>query len=143
MRLSDYTKSILELALTLHRWLGDIAGMEPERQERVADYAAAIADTLSRAADYLAKLEREPQDRAARRQAIRELGRICGYIETIVDVLKHRLDGRKLAGVKRRLETIGAGDWRDHEANEAYSLRIDRLADAEGYFRALADGLRA
>lgn len=143
MRLSDYSKSILDLALILHRWLGDIAGIEPERQERVADYAAAIADTLARAAEDLAILERQPGNRAARYRAIRELGRICGYVETIVDVLKHRLDGRKLAGVKRRLENIAAGDWRDSEAVVASSLRIDRLADAEGYFRALADGLRA
>lgn len=143
MRYGEYTKNILDLALTLHRWLGDIAGIEPERQRRVADYAEAIADTLARAAENLGKLEGHPGDHATRRRAIRELGRIRGYIETIVDVLKHRLDGRKLAGVKRRLETIGAGEWRDSEALVASSPRIDRLAAAEGYFRALADGLRA
>lgn len=143
MRICDYTKSILLLAVTLHRWLGDIAGMEPARQQRVADYATAIADTLARAAENLGNLERHPGNVAARRQAIRELGRICGYVETIVDVLQHRLDGRKLAGVKRRLETLGAGDWRGSEAITTNSLRIDRLTEAEGYFRALADGLRA
>lgn len=140
--MSDYTRNVLGLAVTLHRWLGEIAGLEPERQERVADYAAAIADTLGRAGEAFARLENQPENRAARRQAIRELGRICGYVETIVDVLKHRLDGRKLAGVKRRLETIGAGDLREAVTFSARSLRIDRLADAEGYFRALADGLR-
>lgn len=143
MRLCDYTKNVLDLALTLHRWLGDIAGLEPERQRRIANYATSIAETLERAAEILSRLERQPDDRAARRQAIREMGRICGYVETIVDVLKHRLDGRKLAGVKRRLETIGAGDWPEREAIATHSLRLDRLAAAEGYFRALADGLRA
>lgn len=140
--MSDYTRNVLGLAVTLHRWLGDIAGLEPERQERVADYAAAIADTLGRAGEVFARLECQPDSRLARRQAIRELGRIRGYVETIVDVLKHQLDGRKLAGVKRRLETIGAVELRESETLGTRSLRIDRLADAEGYFRALADGLR-
>lgn len=140
--MSDYTRNVLGLAVTLHRWLGEIAGLEAERQERVADYAEAIADTLGRAGEVFARLERQPGNRSAHRQAIREIGRICGYVETIVDVLKHRLDGRKLAGVKRRLETIGAGELCEAEALGARSLRIDRLAEAEGYFRALADGLR-
>lgn len=141
--MTAYANKILSLALVLHKWLGDLAGLEPERRARVADYAEAIAETLSRAGDALARLERRQGDRSARRQAVREFGRMRGYVETIVDVLQHQLDGRKLAGVKRRLETICASELRDSRAFAVNSFRIDRLADAEGYFRALADGLRA
>lgn len=141
--MTAYANKILNLALILHQWLGDLAGLEPERRARVADYAEAIAETLNRAGDALARFERRRGDRSARRQVIREFGRMRGYVETIVDVLQHRLDGRKLAGVKRRLETICASELRDSEAFAVNSFRIDRLADAEGYFRALADGLRA
>jgi hypothetical protein len=71
---------------------------------------------------------------------VRELGRITGYLETLVGVLQHHLDGRKLAGVKRRLEQLGPGRG---GLRAAHGLRIDRLLAAEGYFRALADSLRA
>ena len=74
--------------------------------------------------------------------AIRELGRISGYIETLVGVLDHHLDGRKLAGVKRRLEQLRPGELRQCVVSGRKPIHIDRLASAEGYFRALADGLR-
>jgi hypothetical protein len=74
--------------------------------------------------------------------AIRELGRISGYIETLVDVLEHHLDGRKLAGVKRRLEPLRPGELRQRVVSGRKPIHIDRLASADGYFRALADGLR-
>lgn len=38
--------------------------------------------------------------------ATRELGRISGYVETIMAALEDQLDGRKQAGVKRRLEHL-------------------------------------
>jgi hypothetical protein len=54
-----------------------------------------------------------------------------------------RLDGRKLVGVKRRLEALAAKDPIVAAVHSADTERIGRLLEAEGYFRALADGLRA
>lgn len=147
MRWVEIIRKLVELAEVVHRWLGSLSSLEPERRARIASYADAVADTLARAADALAQMEAAatPGERArARRAALRELGRLQGYVSTLVDVLKHHLDGRRLAGVKRRLEkldggalTLLAADRHDHR-----HLRIDRLHAAEGYFRALADGLR-
>jgi hypothetical protein len=81
------------------------------------------------------------------------IGRIAGYVEDIVAALEHQFDGRKLAGVRRRLERLAeplptsqpaatppaAQSARSH----LNGRRLDQLAEAEGYFRALADGLRA
>jgi hypothetical protein len=83
-----------------------------------------------------------PHDTRAREQAIRELGRIAGYIETMVDALDRHLDGRKLAGVKRRLEQLGPDELHKCVLSGRKPTDIDRLASAEGYFRALADGLQ-
>jgi hypothetical protein len=88
------------------------------------------------------RLEAEPTDTAARRALAREFGRIRGYIETMVAALEHHLDGRKLAGVKRRLEHLEAAPADGPAAPRVLRLQIDRLLAAEGYFRALADGLR-
>ena len=143
MPLAEYLKKLFSLAQTLHRWAGALAAVDQGRREKVANYAEKVADTLSRAADALARLEANPLDRLAARQALKELGRISGYIETMVGVLKHHLDGRKLAGVKRRLEQLGAGGLDNHEALRKSGARSDRLFAAEGYFRALADSLRA
>lgn len=148
MRWTDLAKRLLALAETIHRWMYELSKLEPERRERVAVYAVSIADTLARAADGLTNLqETAPQGReptASRRAATRELARIEGYILTMVDVLEDRLDGRRLAGVKRRLESIGAAGLRipDARAVAPTQEQIDRLYAAEGYFRALADGLR-
>lgn len=143
MPLTEYFKKLLKLAQTLHRWAGALALIDPGRREKVAIYAEKVAYTLARAADALARLEQNPADRLAARQALRELGRISGYIETIVAVLKHHLDGRKLAGVKRRLELLGTGRLEAHKGLLDAGIRADRLVTAEGYFRALADSLRA
>jgi hypothetical protein len=143
MDLSVYTRRLLSLARTLHRWAGAIAGLDRSRRDKVARYADEIAATLARASASLLRLEADPQDRAAARDSLREFGRISGYVETIVGALSHHLDGRKVAGVKRRLERLAppgfvprppAAGWRGH---------IDRLVATEGYFRALADSLRA
>jgi acyl-CoA reductase-like NAD-dependent aldehyde dehydrogenase len=145
MRWTELAKKILALAQVVHRWLGALSKLEPERRARVARYAEAIADTLARAADALAELEcSATTDPRARRAAIRELGRVHGYVATIVEVLQHRLDGRRLAGVKRRLECLDRGSL--HELSEDHptsgKLRVDHLYAAEGYFRALSDSLR-
>ena len=86
--------------------------------------------------------ETATRDKPAEIAAIRELGRISGYIETLVGVLDHHLDGRKLTGVKRRLEQLRPGELRRCVISGRKPIHIDCLASAEGYFRALANGLR-
>ena len=83
-----------------------------------------------------------PATAGARERAVRELGRISGYIETMVEALEQHLDGRKLTGVKRRLELLRPGELHRCVVAGRKPTHIDRLASAEGYFRALADGLR-
>ena len=73
---------------------------------------------------------------------LREFGRITGYVETIVETLTHHLDGRKLAGVKRRLDQLDALGPDEGLDPLTASRRMDRLVSCEGYFRALADALR-
>lgn len=142
MRLADYSARLLALSETLHRWLGALAGLDAARREKIAGYADEIAATLARAAEALDRLEGRPGDTTARRAAMREFGRIAGYVENIVEALQHHLDGRKLAGVKRRLELLSDGPSADPPEVPPSHIRIDRLLAAEGYFRALADGLR-
>lgn len=140
---AEYAKILVELAATVHRWLEIIAPLDRARRRRVARYSTSIADTLARAAEAVAQLEADPHDRTAASRVAREFGRITGYVETMVDVLEQHLDGRKLAGVKRRLERLEAHAPRIDPIQTASARRIDRLAAAEGYFRALADGLGA
>jgi hypothetical protein len=142
LRIPDYAQRLLHLAETVYGWLGALAALDHKRRLRVARYAEAIAATLARAGGALHRLRTEPGDRAAALEAIRELGRISGYIETLVDVLEHHLDGRKLAGVKRRLEQLRPAELRRSVASGREPVYIERLASAEGYFRALADGLK-
>lgn len=145
MRLAELTQRLLSLAEVIHRWLGTIAALDAERREKLAVYAIEIARTLARAADAVARLEAQPADAEQRRNAMRELGRISGYVETFVAALEHHLDGRKLAGIKRRLAELDAraGPEADMLSIDPARARADRLLAAEGYFRALADGLRA
>jgi hypothetical protein len=142
MRLADLSRIVLGLAETAHRWLAALATLEEGHRAKVARYAEEIAATLARAAEALVRLETEPADAAARRALAREFGRIRGYVETMVAALEHHLDGRKLAGVKRRLEHLEADPADGPAAPRVLKLQIDRLLAAEGYFRALADGLR-
>jgi hypothetical protein len=143
MGLLDYTIKLLGLSETMHRWRGALRELDAARREKVARYAERIAETLSRAAAALAKLEKEPASARASREAIRELARIAGYVEDIVKALEHHLDGRKLAGVKRRLDQLTAEEPLRTAVAGVDAQRIERLLEAEGYFRALADGLRA
>jgi hypothetical protein len=137
-----YSNRLLSIAETLNRWGGAICMLDRSRKLKVARYCDAIANTLGRAAGHMAQLTAEPDDKAASRGLTRELGRITGYLETLVGVLQHHLDGRKLAGVKRRLERLGSLRMRGKGSASAARLRVDRLLAAEGYFRALADSLR-
>jgi len=143
MRLLDLTIKLLGLSETMHRWRGLIRELDASRREKVARYADRIAGTLGRAAAALARLENEPGSARAAREAARELGRIAGYVEDIVRALEHHLDGRKLAGVKRRLDGLGGKGPLRGTLSRVNAGRIERLLEAEGYFRALADRLRA
>jgi hypothetical protein len=143
MHLVDTSKRLLAIAETLHRWAGALAALDTRRRVKVARYADAIAETLARAARATVVLLADAKDVSARRDLGRELGRITGYLETLVGVLRHHLDGRKLAGVKRRLERLQPRPWRGAPQVPATEAHLDRLVAAEGYFRALADSLRA
>lgn len=147
MGFKDTSQHLLSLAETLYRWAGALAGLDLGRREKVARYAINVAETLASAADALSRLDCNPGDIQARRQALRDFGRIAGYVETIVTVLKHHLDGRKLAGVKRRLEYLERGTEYPTAtyatSASAMKIHVGQLITAEGYFRALADSLRA
>ncbi len=144
MPLAQYLLKLLGLSQALHNLRSALSSLETTRREKIAVYADAIAATLARAAAAFATLERDPSDQRALREAIRELGRISGYVEDIVATLETHLDGRKLAGVRRRLEHLADPQLPARAAAlEGDTHRIDRLLEAEGYLRALADGLRA
>lgn len=140
--MTDYTRRILSLSATIHRWLSALLDLESSEREKVARYADEIASTLARAAAAIATLEHEPGNRTASLAAMREIGRITGYVETIVELLDTRLDGRKLAGVKRRLDRLMLSDGIEASKPPWTAARAEHLSEAEGYFRALADGLR-
>ena len=142
MPIVSYARSLLAIAETVHCWLTILTGLDESRRIRLAGYADRIAATLERAGEALQRLEADPNDRTVRAQAVRELGRIAGYIETMVGALEQQLDGRKLAGVKRRLEVLRPGELHRSVVAGRKPKDLDRLASAEGYFRALADGLR-
>lgn len=143
MRFADYVQRLSDLARTVNRWLALAAELDGQRRDKVALYAEEVAATLARAATNLAVLEGAPLDRPALLSATRELGRIAGYVETIVTTLEHHLDGRKRAGVKRRLEHLKPFDLEAAIREFGAFRQARRLAAAEGYFRALADTLRA
>ena len=143
MRFAAYHRRLSSFAETIHRWLGEAARLDGLRREKVALYAEEVAATLSRAAAALGALETAPGDRSAVLTATRELGRISGYLETIMAVLDVHLDGRKRAGVKRRLEHLKPFDLEAAIREFGAFPQARRLTAAEGYFRALADTLRA
>ena len=141
-QVADYAKRLLALAEVLNRWRGALSALDRSRREKVAAYADEIAATLARAAEAAQALEANPENKRAARDVLREFGRISGYLETIVGALQHHLDGRKLAGVKRRLEQLGPHPVSTALQASRTRARVDRLVAAEGYFRALADSLR-
>jgi len=143
MRFADYVRHLASLGQVVYQWVGQLAEIDRAGREKVALYAEEIAATLARAAYALAALELAPNDRSNLLAATRELGRISGYVETIVAALQHHLDGRKRAGVKRRLEHLEPFELEAAIAEHGAFRQARRLAAAEGYFRALADALRA
>lgn len=137
---------LLGLTQALQALKASFDGLELARREKIAAYAEAIAATFGRAAAAFAALEKDPADHAARRDATREIGRIAGYVEDIVQTLGAHLDGRKRAGLMRRLADLASADFAAPPSSAAARPRrppIERLLEAEGYVRALADGLRA
>ncbi len=100
----------------------------------VAVYCEAIADTLGRTDEAFEKLTTNADNRKARRDARREIGRISGYVEDIATALEGHLDGRKIAGVKRRLEALVEEQRIEQAIGQAGEVRIARMVDAEGYF---------
>jgi hypothetical protein len=143
MRLAAYLQRLSSFAEAIHRWLAVAARLDNLGREKVALYAEEIAATLGRAATALGRLETAPNDRSAVLTATRELGRISGYLETIMAALDVHLDGRKRAGVKRRLEHLKPFDLEAAIQEFGAFRHARRLTSAEGYFRALADTLRA
>jgi hypothetical protein len=143
MRLVDVTLKVLGISEAIRRWQGVVGELDSSRRDRIARYAEEIAASIARTATAVAQLDDDPGDKAGLKSLARELGRLNGYLETIVSCLEGRLDGRRLHGLKRRLEGLSAlAAGRQIEAS-AMPSRIERLMSAEGYFRALADSLRA
>ncbi len=108
MAIVDTTIKLLGLSETMHRWRGALVAVDATRRDRVAHFCEEIAGTLARAAAALAEIEKAPADEERRRGLVREVGRITGYVEHILEALHDDLDGRKLAGVKKRLEALDA-----------------------------------
>lgn len=142
MSFAEFAKHVLGIAETVYRWAGQISVLDQGQREKVALYAEEIAATLARAAQAFLALERQPDEKQHVLAALRELGRISGYLETIVTALAHHLDGRKLTGVKRRLEHLHPFDPEAMIAQRGAFANASRLTAAEGFFRALADALR-
>lgn len=143
MRLVDYTLKLLGLSEAMRKWHDLLAALDQSQRDKIARFAEQIAATLARAAEAFERIEKDPGERSAKRAAVRELGRLSGYVENIVATLEGRMDGRRLNGIKRRLETLAEDGLIADTIRKADAARIDRLLASEGYFRALADALRA
>ena len=143
MPLHEFILRLLGITRTIQTWHSALLALDADRRVKLAGYADEIAATFARAALAFATLERIPTDARARRDAVRELGRISGYLDDVVSVLEPSLDGRKLAGFRRRLTGLNVPQSLARCATVRGRPRLDALLDAEGYFRALADGLSA
>lgn len=147
MPIRDFLNRLVGIARTIQAWHAALLALDGDRREKLAGYAEQIAATFARAAEALSALAEDPDDALSRQDAVRELGRISGYLEDVVAVLDRALDGRKVAGLKRRLSQLGAPLAVSLASQAPLQSRgpprPETLLDAEGYFRALADGLRA
>ena len=143
MRALDIALKLLGLADVICAWQAKLARLDKVKRIKVAEYAEAIADSLARMASAFELLESNATDRGARRGALREIGRLAGYVETIVATLRGHLDGRRLAGVERRLQALSDNEGIADALARIAPRRIEHIVAAEGYMRALADSLRA
>ena len=142
MRILDLALKLLGLSEAFTRWRGELARLHVSERVRVADYCVAIADCLGRAGDAVDRLQQKPKARKPASELARELGRLTGYLEDVTAALEDHLDGRKLAGLKRRLAAISHAPDGVAAAEPGGAKQLRQLAEAEGYFRALADQLR-
>lgn len=142
MRLVDYTLKLLGLSEAMRKWHGLLSMLDHAQREKIARFAEQIAATLGRAAEAFERIERNPNEKSAKLIAVRELGRLSGYVENIVEALEGRIDGRRLNGIKRRLEALTENELIADTVRRADAARVNRLLASEGYFRALADALR-
>ena len=142
MGLLDYTIRILGLSETILKWQGAITQLGAERREKVAQYAEQIAATLAAPRPPSPPWRRtRPTPGPAGRPSANSAASPATS-RTSSSALEDHLDGRKLAGVKRRLELLAEKEPMRAAARKADAQRVERLLEAEGYFRALADGLR-
>jgi hypothetical protein len=142
MRALDIALKLLGLADVICTWQAKLARLDKVKRVEVAQYAEAVADSLARMASAFEQLESNTADRASRRGALREIGRLAGYVETIVATLRGHLDGRRLAGVERRLQALSDEEDLADALARIEPRRIEHIVAAEGYMRALADSLR-
>jgi hypothetical protein len=142
MRALDIALKLLGLADVICAWQAKLARLDKVKRAKVAEYAEAVADSLARMGVALEQLESNAASRGARRSALREIGRLAGYVETIVTTLRGHLDGRRLAGVERRLQALSDEEGVADALARIEPRRIERIVAAEGYMRALADSLR-
>ena len=143
MRAIDLTLKLLGLADVICKWQAMMTRLDKARRLKVARYALRIAESLARLAAALERLEADATDRTARRGALREVGRLAGYMETMVTALRGHVDGRSLAGVERRLQGLSVDDIISVKPTGEPPRHIERIVAAEGYMRALADSLQA
>jgi len=143
MRAIDLTLKLLGLADVICKWQAMMTRLDKARRLKVARYALRIAESLARLAAALERLEADATDRTARRGALREVGRLAGYMETMVTALRGHVDGRSLAGVERRLQGLSVDDIISDTPTGEPPRHIERIVAAEGYMRALADSLQA
>ena len=141
MRLIDLTLKLLGLADVICKWQAKMTRLDKAKRLKVARYALRIAQSLARTAAALEQLEADANDRTARRAAIREIGRLAGYVESIVTTLRGHVDGRCLAGVERRLMPLSDAESLTNALARIEPGRIEHIIAAEGYMRALSDGL--
>jgi len=145
---------IFGIAEVVAGWSGALRNLNRGQRKTVATYCDTVADTLARAGDALATLaddntKARAKDKATR-EVRRELSRLAGNIHDIAELLEGHLDGRKIAGVKRRLEGIVERQTIDAMLLETrkpgqiagFKRRMEMLAEAEGEFRALGDRLK-
>lgn len=142
MRALDIALKLLGLADVICAWQAKLARLDKAKRVKVAEYAESVADSLARMGGALEQLESHAANRAARRSALREIGRLTGYVETIVTTLRGHLDGRRLAGVERRLQALSDEEGVADALTRIEPRRIEHIVAAEGYMRALADSLR-
>lgn len=143
MGLIDYTVKLLGLSEVIHKWRDAMRRMDADDREKIAVYCETIAENVAQAARSFEVLRKDETDKAARREAVLAFGRMAGHVEDIATALADHLDGRKIAGVKRRLDILLDQHRMDDAIARADSGRIARLHEAEGYFRSVADRLRA